>query len=76
MPSSRAAPEKLRVLATLANTVMLVSRSTVTTSRGNDPPQFELTSNWIIRIPNKWFKTPHDCGVPIMRLPIGDVCTV
>jgi hypothetical protein len=31
MPSSRAAPEKLRVVATFAKTVMLVSRSMNTT---------------------------------------------
>jgi hypothetical protein len=33
MPSSRAAPEKLRVLATLEKTAMLVSRSKITTQQ-------------------------------------------
>ena len=41
MPSSRAAPEKLRVLATLEKTVMLVSRSKITTQQQSVSGQFE-----------------------------------
>jgi hypothetical protein len=56
MPNSRAAPEKLRALATFANTVMLVSRSTFTIHFNFAPRRGSTEEHSIIHLLNKLFK--------------------